>query len=385
VGQERQFPVPGQLPDGNHYLEMFVDSDEQIAEEKEDNNRKVTQYTKIPAGGLPDLTVTNLRRDHNNNDNVRIRFKVKNKGTAPVSGFRLRYYVGGVWSETEQSQVTLGPGQKSGDFAIGGSAAVQLPPGEYTLGITLDPDHEIAEENEGNNHASKHYNKSAGDADPADFKVKDVSRSHNNTGDVMVRFKVKNIGSSNSTNGYGIFYSIDDQAQSFHYETGDPLLAGEERAYEISYLLPVGDHRLKIHIAAIAYGDDSNTNNNTKYKNYKKNVSYDLKIKNVNRHRNRHSNVDITFDVKNKGPGESPSYCIEYSIEGRPDEDIDPDCGGEDLSSGDEDEHIIKNNLPGTSNNNWTLIIKVVPSSGAGNDTNTNNNTATKNYKKPGN
>lgn len=335
------------------------------------------------------VNVKDVHVVNNNTSNPTIRFKVKNKSRGPALGGTVMgpaISIDNVWVGAFVEGRSVWSGQVGGDGHLNKHEVVQIYiPG----GLLPEGRHEISISAMGNHNKKNYHKKSSNAADAAEFKVKDVTRSRNNTGDVEVRFKVKNIGGSDSNGGYGLFYSIDGQPESFHYETGAPLLAGEKRFHEISDLLPAGDHQLKIHIAAMGGGDDPNTNNNTKTKNYKKNVRYDFKIKDLSRQQNGTSNVKIQFKVKNAGPDRSPSYCLEYTVLEQPSRNIPMDCQNYPLNSGLAHEHTIQENLPGTNDNRHTLQIHVRriltgPTANFPEESNTNNNTKTKKYKKPG-
>ncbi len=119
-------------------------------------------YHKIPAGGLPDLKITDLQRDDNNSADVRIRFKVKNAGSVTSGPYRIRYRVNyqTIGETSVGASTNLQPGQKSGWWVVQELLPVgNHSSGENRLRIYVDPDYEIAEENEDNNSKVKGYKK----------------------------------------------------------------------------------------------------------------------------------------------------------------------------------------------------------------------------------
>lgn len=149
-GAGRSYTVPtDKLPAGRNEVLVMVHWSEDGPGRDAWNQGQV--YTKVPPGGLPDLKLEHARR-------VRpgvYAFTVRNVGHAASPAYRIAYEPG------HSARVFVQPDPVPG-LAPGQSRAFVLDIDEssadpkryrFDVGIIVDPDHAIPEENEGNNAA----------------------------------------------------------------------------------------------------------------------------------------------------------------------------------------------------------------------------------------
>lgn len=181
------------IPDdtGDHTLTITLDPDNEIEELNEENNNTTIDVTVV----APDLTLEVKRRSHYylNHPNV-INVSVTNDGTASSEGFNVSFYVDGSMKE-EKRIVTLDRDKtKTSSFDWNSSE-----PGNHTLAIEVDRNHEIDESNESNNYLSMEV--CAIESPESDIAITNVTtkkRFYANTAN-MITVMVKNGGTQNES------------------------------------------------------------------------------------------------------------------------------------------------------------------------------------------
>lgn len=237
-----------------------------------------------------DVKVKDVSVMNNNSPNPTIKFKVKNKSdrkpspgqihtstpAVAVDGVSVRaFHVGG------NNNPIWGPALVGGDGHMEKNEAIEmfipgsaLLVGENTIRIEAYFSSGGPDNRTDNNQKTKNYHKTFGTAGPADLKIKDVSRQNNNSNNVIIRFKVKNKGDSDSS-GYTINYLIDGEKEPFFSEQGAALPAGAQREHWIGNGLNPGqhgltpeNHTLKISVVSNNLNEEVNMSNNVATKNY---------------------------------------------------------------------------------------------------------------------
>jgi hypothetical protein len=165
----------------------------------------------------------------------------------------------------------------------------------------------------------------------------------------------------------------------FAYDTSE-LPAGRYEVQVFCNLYENEQHLISTHV--------DKPNYHKKFPSGAVNISsgYDLKIREVTRHRNNKPDTYIKFKVKNSGPGRVPGYKIKYSFAPRSGNPASPSQFFsplyDELNPGVVRQHVISDELrPGK----WRLAIRVIDltlEAKKSHEINFNNNSATKDYHK---
>ncbi len=148
------------IADGDYYVGIILDPDDVIAEEDEDNNTDYDpgQYT-VGSVGLPDLEIANVALSSYSGevgDDFTISYTRSNYGAADSGLFELsvRFSVNTDITVADDEACRLSISSMAPGESFGRSVTCTVPTvsdGDYYVGIILDPDDLIVEDDESNN------------------------------------------------------------------------------------------------------------------------------------------------------------------------------------------------------------------------------------------
>jgi len=353
--------VNNTVPPGAYYVGVYADYKDQLVEEDEDNNDRVSTNkltVDAPPPPMPNLTVSDISFQPlqvERGETIVVAYKISNTGTANAGYFEVGIYLSDdmIISPSDwplkRYKVNNGLAAQS-SMNESYICDVDPPPGSYPagtyyVGVYVDDRFDVQESDETDNwDLSTDTLKLDDPAQLPDLIIKNVSFSPTSvyTGDtVTVSYTVENIG--NSAAGkfkIGIYLNtITNMNPSWGYKIGtkevnNGLAAGYQNSYSETYLvhsgIPEGDYWVGAFADSNYEVTESDEYNNDDYANQgqlkvEEPPTYDLEITSASFTPgtvNKGDNLSVTYTIKNNGNAKTSPFHLGIYLSD--DTNIDP-------------------------------------------------------------
>jgi len=148
---------------GDWYISLLVDNDDAIAESDETNNLRISkkskQFINTTTADLTGTIITSAKEWSSNGRNVSLSGKVMNQGTSNAGFFKCSFYLSSD-EEIDENDTKLSgdeiyytgiPAMESINYSKEFLISSNIPLGSYYVGIIIDSENHIDEDDKGNN------------------------------------------------------------------------------------------------------------------------------------------------------------------------------------------------------------------------------------------